>query len=139
MSQVIKKVYVKRTPVAVCRSLAYGVKLFEGLPMFKPFKEKFLKTFPNPSKALGYLLSSHWEYIGDGNEEQFRAPWVMEELKGGDCDDLSIYSAIVARFYGLRYRFILQGKTKKEIEHVLTQWVDGSVIDTFGDVNYKTS
>jgi len=85
---------------------------------------------------FGELIRS-LRYIPDPDDfEEMRAPWIVFEQHGGDCDDVAILSAIWAHLKGYRWRWLLWGQDNL-IYHISTEIKDIAHIDPFGSKRYK--
>jgi hypothetical protein len=97
---------------------------------------RLLKLSPEEFKTYCYSLS----FIPDlSDREEFRAPWVIREFRGGDCDDGALLCAIYARIHSLKYRWSFYGApTGRSITHVATELSPPANlnIDPFGDDAY---
>lgn len=76
-------------------------------------------------------------YIPDNaNFEEVRAPHIVIENNGGDCDDVAVLCAIWARLHGRKYRWIMWG-IGNEIYHISTDIEGVGHIDPFGQIKFR--
>ena len=122
---------VPRKPQAVLGVFRKTLNL--SLKHLPPDMKKGLQGLSNNS-FLSYVSSLR--YIPDEVVEQVRAPWIVFEMKGGDCDDVSNLCAVWAILHGKQWRWILWGQGDT-ILHISTEIRGIGNIDPFGSRDYK--
>lgn len=131
---ILKTISIKPSPFNVCNALQQGVSLFLRRKEWSLLIDSINNDYRTLSDKINYL--KNFDYIADGNREQFRAPWIVTRLNGADCDDIAIFTAMVAIYHNAVYRFIVQKVNTKTL-HVLTEIKGYGEVDPFGNPSFE--
>ena len=83
-----------------------------------------------PGKVWKFMRN-YFEYVKDDPfDEIIKAPYLMPDLRTGDCDDFSLFSKSVLDILGGFYTYyILFGKEKDKFTHIAVYAERGNVDD----------
>lgn len=90
----------------------------------KPFVDFVIRNFGNSIDLLVTLESVHKfvnrniEYTDDEYDETLISPRIMNQIKKGDCDDMSLYIKTVLTILGIKSYYLLLGKTFGNFSHI---------------------
>lgn len=137
MHSVILSERIKAQPENVDRYLYHVFQNIFVLPKARDIRMKLkgmsFEKFQNLINKLDYIADR------EGREE-IRSPWVVLDLRGGDCDDVAMFTAFWAVSNGFKFCWLQQGEGR-EIKHILTRVYDGRqiyTIDPFGSSKFRT-
>lgn len=100
-----------------------------------------------PGKIWNYIKQNFQYEFDDPYDEKIKAPYVLLQMKKGDCDDFALFAKTCLDILGGWYTYyLLLAKRWKEFTHVVTfahrgvlsnQYIDPVVIDGANDAfNY---
>ena len=73
-----------------------------------------------PGKIWNYM-KRNFIYVNDEKDETIAAPYVLLELKKGDCDDFALFSKTCMDIIGGFFTYyLLLGRNRNEFTHIVT-------------------
>lgn len=87
-----------------------------------------------PGKIWNYMIDSFTYRVDDPFDELITAPYLMPELKTGDCDDFSLFAKTCLDILGGWFtNYLLLGEEKNRFTHVVVFCHRGRVGDDYID------
>lgn len=72
-----------------------------------------------PGKVWIYIRQNFVYKEDDPYDEILTAPYLMNEMRQGDCDDFSLYAKTILDILGFQTNYVLLGKNKDEFTHIV--------------------
>ena len=72
-----------------------------------------------PGKVWAYIRQNFLYKDDDPYDEILTAPYLMNEIRQGDCDDFSLYAKTILDILGFHTNYVLLGKDKNEYTHIV--------------------
>ena len=86
-----------------------------------------------PGKIWNYMRKN-FTYIDDEFDETLTAPYLMLELKKGDCDDFALFAKTCLDILGGWYtNYLLLGRNRNEFTHIVTFAHRGKTFLSYND------